>query len=286
MRTLLRAAFLAPLALFAACSSSDDQADGQGSVAFNIWGEDFIEQQIPADKVEDGWSIKYSKFLVSVGGITVADAGGQVAAQMTGSKLFDMTKPGVKPVVRFDGLPAKSWDAVSFEITPVTAETELAVAAEADKQLMLAGGYSVYIDATATKGAVTKKYTWGFTTATAYRQCQADVGGKETLGVVVTNGGTDEPQITIHGDHLYYDDLQDPASKVRFDNIAAADADNDGVITMAELSAVELAKIPAAQGPYGTGSAAGINDLGAFHTALSRTVGHWRGEGECFSSLK
>ncbi len=140
------------------------------------------------------------------------------------------------------------------------------------------------MDAVATKGGVTKKYTWGFKTATSYRQCKARVGGKEVEGLVVTNGGTDNPQITIHGDHLYYDDLQDPDSKVRFDNIAAADGDNDGIITLEELSRVELAKIPKEKGPYGTGSARGINDLEAFHTALSRTVGHWRGEGECFSS--
>ena len=34
---------------------------------------------------------------------------------------------------------------------------------------------------------------------------------------------------------------------------------------------------------YGTGSAGDVNDLGAFVTALSRTLGHCLGEGECVS---
>jgi hypothetical protein len=55
---------------------------------------------------------------------------------------------------------------------------------------------------------------------------------------------------------------------------------------MEELTRVKLAAIPRENGPYGTGSAAGINDLGAFVTALSRTVGHFRGEGECFASAE
>lgn len=265
-----------------ACSSSD--ATGTGSLSFSIWGEPFIEDKIPADKVEDGWTIKYNKFLVTLGPIRVADSSGSVVSEMAGSKLFDMTKPGVKPVVTFASVPAKAYEQVSFDIAPATAATELAVATEADKELLVAGGFSIYVDAVATKGAVTKTYRWGFKTATAYRQCKGDVGGKNLDGVLVTNGGTDDPQITIHGDHLYYDDLQDPESKVRFDNIAAADVDNDGVITLAELAKVELAKIPKEKGAYGTGSARGVNDLEAFHTALSRTIGHWRGEGECFST--
>jgi len=49
-------------------------------------------------------------------------------------------------------------------------------------------------------------------------------------------------------DHLYYDDLQAKDAQVRFGNIAAADADNDA--------------------------------------ALSPTIGHYRGEGECFASAQ
>ena len=61
---------------------------------------------------------------------------------------------------------------------------------------------------------------------------------------------------------------------------------DDGEVTLEELATVKLAAIPTANGPYGTGSAAGINDLRDFVEALSRTVGHYRGEGECIASAK
>lgn len=270
--------------LLLALGACDDDDNGRGAVAFSTWGEELIEKEIPATEVEDGWTIRYRKFLVVLGGIRVADARGELAAEMQGSKLFDMTKPGVKAVVTFPALEEKHWEHVSYEIRPADAQTELAGATDADKALMTSSGYSIYVEGEATKGAAKKTYTWGFKTKTLYDRCEGELAGKTTPGVVVTNGGTDQPQITIHGDHLYYDDLQSPDAKVRFDNIASADANDDGEITLAELASIKLAAIPKERGAYGTGSASGVNDLGAFVAALSRTVGHFRGEGECFAA--
>jgi hypothetical protein len=264
-----------------ACSDASSE-DGAGTVAFTTYGEDYIEKEIPAADVEDGWSIRYDKFLVALGEVTVDGA-----AKMPGYKLFSMKQPGDKPVVTFAGVGAKAYPHVSYSIAPATGAIESTDGVtEADKTMMVTSGYSVYVEATATKEAVTKKYAWGFTARTLYDHCKGELSGKETDGVVVTNGGTDLVQLTIHGDHLYYDDLQSKEAKVRFGNIAAADANGDGTITLEELAAVQLAAIPAEQGAYGTGSAAGINDLRAFVEALSRTIGHFRGEGECVASLR
>lgn len=43
-------------------------------------------------------------------------------------------------------------------------------------------------------------------------------------------------------------------------------------------------RTPKEDGAYGTGAAANVNNLREFVTALSRTLGHFRGEGECFAS--
>lgn len=283
MKTFVLATGIALTALLAGCGDADE---GTGNVTFSTWGEEYIEEGIPAADVEDAWAIQYDKFLVNIGHVVVAEEGGAKVAEMPGSTLFDHTQSGVKAVIAFTDLPARAYTHVSYEIAPTTAQAKTVGVSDADKALMVTNGYSAFVEATATKGAVTKKYAWGFTTATLYDRCQGELGGKETDGVVVTNGGTDQPQITIHGDHLYYDDLQAKEAKVRFDDIAAADADKDGTITMEELTKVKLAAIPKENGPYGTGSAAGINDLGAFVSALSRTIGHFRGEGECFASAK
>jgi hypothetical protein len=270
-------------AMFSPGCSSDA---GTGTVAFSTWGEEYIEQEIPKDDVADGWTIRYSRFLVVLQGIRVADTDGKIGAELSASKLFDLTKPGVKSVVSFPGLEAKAWERVSYEIAPATGSTETIGTTDQDKALMVSSNLSLYVEGSATKDSVTKTFAWGFSTHTLFDRCTGQISGKDTEGVVVTNGGTDDVQLTIHGDHLFYDDLQAPDAKLRFDSIAAADANGDGAVTLEELGAVKLAAIPKAMGPYGTGSAAGINDLGAFVTALTRNVGHFRGEGECFARAK
>ena len=284
---------LLALSLFAssgsiACGGSDDPtgSGGQGKLSFTTWGEEYIEDEIPvgSDEVDgfvDGWTVRYSKFLVSFQNIVVGDAKGTKAAVMKGSVLFDNHQQGVKSVVDFGDIEAKAWPAVSYEIAPVTEDTELSASASAaDKQLMLDGGFSLYVEATATKDDLTKTFSWGFAIGTSYEECHSEQDGKDEAGVVVTNNGELEVQLTTHGDHLFYDRLQaspDPEieTSLRFDTLAAADANDDGEITLEELSAaplnVEL------YDPSGLGAA----NQGAFVTSLARTVGHFRGEGEC-----
>jgi hypothetical protein len=270
-----------------ACGSSDPTGSGgAGSLSFTTWGEEYIEHAIPADPgggagFVDGWTLSYDKFLVNFQNIVVADATGDMAASMQSSTLFDNTLPGVKTIVEFDNIPAKAWDQVSYEIAPVTESSQLAGGVpEADKALMLAGGYSLYVSATATRGEVEKHFAWGFAIGTRYEECHSEQDGRDEAGVVVTNNGRLEAQLTTHGDHLFYDRLQaspDPAvpTSLRFDALAGADADGDGEITLAELEATPLDV--RLYDPSGLGAV----NYGAFVTALARTVGHFRGEGEC-----
>lgn len=285
----------AVVVLSAACSDSGSDADGKGTVTFTTWGEDFIEKEIPSKDpatgeviVEDGWTIRFSKFLVVISDVSVGEPDREPVAKMTTPKLYDMHAPGRKPVVAFTDLPGKAYTHVSYGVAPATPAIDLGGGAtDADKQLMVQGGYSVYVEGAFTKDTTTKSFTWGFRTNTLYDRCEGEVSGKKTEGVVVTNGGNDAVELTIHGDHLFYDDLQSPDAKLRVDALANADADADGKVTLEELAAVQLAdsqKIPT--GTYGTGSASNVNDLRAFVEALSRTLGHFRGEGECLARTR
>jgi hypothetical protein len=276
-----------------ACTS--ETASGSGTVAFNTWGEEFIEQEIPPKTAEgeeiivDGWTVKFDKFLVNLAAVKVADASGAVAGELRGAKIVDHTKAGKKALGTLANLPAKAWNRVSFEIVPATAASELAGASAEDKAKLIAGGFSIYVEGKLSKaGSPEKKFAWGFTTATSYASCVSvkEDGKVDVEGVVVKNGVTEDVELTIHGDHFFYDDLQSDKAKVRGENIAAADANNDGTVTLEELAQVKLATIPAERGRYGTGSASGINDLRAFVTSLSQTLGHFRGEGECQASSK
>ncbi len=281
LRAFVSAAGVALVAGISACGGDDG---GTGTATFTTWGEEYIEEGIPADPTGqegfvDGWALVFEKFLVHYTGITVADSGGAVGARLEGSRLVDNVHPGRKTLVQFAGLEAKSWDRVSYQITPARADAVLVSATADDRDRMVQGGYSLYVLATATKGAVTKKLRWGFAMGTDYTLCEAEQGGKLTQGLVVRDGAEDVSELTTHADHLFYDRLQAGATgtvtSLRFDAIAAADTDGDGEITLDEL-----AKVPLDVKLYDpSGLPAG--DMKAFVTALARTVGHYRGEGEC-----
>jgi hypothetical protein len=258
---------------------------GHGDVTFTTWGEDYVEQGIPAAAFpRDGWSVKYAKFLVVFRAITIADSAGAVAAKLTTPQVFDLTRAGEKEIVTFAALEAKNWDRVSYQLGPMTADAVLAPGTtDADRQLLLAARAHLHVEGVATKGALSKRIRWTFAAPTLLVECEGEQGGKKTLGVTVTNGGSETVQLTVHGDHLFYDDLQAANAVPRFDAIAKADADADGEVTLEELAAVRLYAIDPADGRYGTGAAANVNTLRDFVTALSRTVGHYRGEGECFA---
>jgi hypothetical protein len=300
MLSLNRGGALSTVALLAglasvACGTSDPTGSGgEGSIAFTTWGEEYIEDEIPVDSKEatgfvDGWTVKYSKFLVNFQKIEVADAKGNVAASMDGSLLFDNHVKGVKPIVSFEGVEAKAWAQVSYEIAPVSGDTAVDDSAtEEDRQMMQDAGYSFYAAGTATKDDVTKTFAWGFAIGTRYLACHSEQDGKDEYGVVVTNNSEVELQLTTHGDHLYYDRLQaspNPAivTSLRFDTLAAADADEDGEITLEELDAAALNTKSCSENPVPCYDPSGLSapTQGAFTTSLARTIGHFRGEGEC-----
>lgn len=153
-------------------------------------------------------------------------------------------------------------------------------ASEQDLTLMQDNGYSVYVEGSATNGTDTKTFRWGFTDGVRFGDCVDVGGGQETNGIVVTSGSAVDMQLTLHGDHFFYDDLQSGDAALRFDNLAAADADDDGVVTLEELAQVPLANLPAENGPYGVG-ASDVNDLGGYVRAAVHTLGHFNGEGHC-----
>lgn len=273
---------LSSMVVLAASSCGDDAASTeQGSISFSTWGEEYIEVGLPETEFADGYAVVFDRFLVSIGNIEVADAEGKVAARHDGFFLVDHVEPGVKDLVSFDGLEAGAYERVSFETSPAprSATTLVGGVSEADAELMVAGGYHVYAEGTLTGGGVSKRFAWGFGVPTKLDECEAELDGKLQRGALVPAGGSDSIELTIHGDHFFYDDLQASSAVLRGAALAAADADDDGTITLEELAAVRLVDLPADQ--YGVGGVSDVDELAGFVRFLSRTLGHFRGEGEC-----
>jgi hypothetical protein len=260
---------------------------GRGALSVTTWGEAYIERGIPADGpmeagFVDGWAVTFERFVVVLGGFTLARTTGERGPQQDAAAVVDLVKPGPVELLSWADVPAMKWDRVGYGIAPAGASAKATGAlTEADVERLRAAGLSLSVQGVARKGADTRRFAWGFTTDTRYDDCtHPDLGA----GVTVPTGGQEVVQLTVHGDHIFYDDLESPTAALRFQAIADADADADGEVTLTELAAVQLTQLPLGQ--YGTGSAGRVKTLADFVTALSRTVGHYRGEGECLSQAR
>lgn len=215
--------------------------DGEGTVTVTAYGEAFIEEGIPASEVGDGWALDFSRFEVSIRDVTLAGASIEVPATVD----LSAASSGEGHELGSALLGAGEHTGASFTIARVE------------------------IDGTATKGSTTKTFSWVFDQPTRYEECETTTK--------LTDGGTAAFQITVHADHLLYDSLVSSEPQVLFQALADADADGDGAITQAELTAKDI-------GAYDPGSEDGVDDLWAWLVAQTRTLGHVDGEGHCHAT--
>jgi len=214
-------------------------AASEGEVEVRVWGEAFIEEGIPAAEMSDGWAIQFQRFEVELRDVSIAG----VTVEDPGP--LDISEPsdGRGQLVGRAHVEAGDHDDAAFTIA------------------------SVQIEGTAEKDGVTKSFAWTFDTPVDYSQCETSTE--------VPRDGVGELQITVHADHLFYDSLVSEEPALRFDPIAAADADDDGDVTMDELGAADI-------GAYDPGNLP-IDDLWSFLAAQAQTMGHVDGEGHCAS---
>ena len=259
---------------------------GAGTVTFTTWGEAYIEDKIPVDSAAttgfvDGWSLKYSKFVLVYKDIALAQKTGATGPKQTGALAVDLTKTGPTNLLSFASTASGKWDRVSYAIAFDANAAPAGSIAAADVDHMKSQGLSLWVEGAATKDTTTKTFSWSFAQDTLFEDCTNPDFGE---GVTIPNGGTEVVQLTTHGDHLWYDDLEAASAKLRFEAMAAADTNSDDVVTLDELAAVQLTAFPVGQ--YGTGGAGSVKTLKDFVSALARTVGHYRGEGECSPKVR
>lgn len=212
-------------------------AAGEGMIEVRSWGESFIEDGIPADEMADGWAISFDRFEVELRDISIA------GATLDDPDPIDLSRPsdGEGQLLGTVDVAEGDYGDLSFTLARVT------------------------IEGSASKSGETKTFMWEFGTPVSYSEC-------ETLTQVPADG-VGEVEITVHADHLFYDSLVAEEPALRFDAIAAADSDADGMITQEELAATDL-------GAYDPGNLS-IDDLWSFLAAQAATMGHVDGEGHC-----
>ncbi|GMV44492.1 MAG: hypothetical protein AMXMBFR64_62080 [Myxococcales bacterium] len=259
---------LAAALSLSACEA--DSADmGTGELAVTIWGEGFVEEGLTAADFHDVWAVTFSRYLVAYRDIAISRGDSTPAVTLPESRVYDLTvkTSGKGQAVATETVPAGAYDHTAYRIAP-PAEGALGPAAEADIETMRTNGWSVWVAGEATKGGVTKTFSWGFDIDTQYDPCDSTA--------VVTDGGAATTQLTVHGEHLFYDDLVSAEPNVAFDLVAASDTDGDGAITKEEL----LARDITAEARYQVGNE-DITNLWDFIRHQARTIGHIDGEGDC-----
>ncbi len=220
-----------------ACGGDDDQ---NGNVNVMAYGEEYIEAGIGADEVNDGWDIKFTSFIVTFQDVKVAD------------KTFD----GPKAVEL-----AKKSDGKGFQVTRLE---DVDGGEHKNPQYVISG---LTVQGSASKNDVKKTFDWAFTDKVKYSECDAKVNVKADDSAML--------QLTIHSDHLFGDSLVAEDPKLLFGPLAAADADDDGVITMAELKEAGI-------GAYDPGNK-DVKNLWDFLRVQAENIGHVNGEGHCKS---
>lgn len=276
---------------------------GTGTVQVFVEAEDTIPNGLePGDgeeQVVDGWTVRYDRFLVTVGDFTAARSDGTEQLSAPTIYVVDLLNlpAGGLVLAEFADVEATRWDDVAYSLPNATAD---ALAAEgtdaADLQLMIDAGFSLYIegeiskpdgqacpagdpDACLTAPAV--RFAWGLAAGTRFADCAPPTGA---LGFAVPSGGAAQVKPTIHGDHWFFTNLTQGAelTQRRAQWIADADLDLDGETTLEELRAIPAANLfPAELGYNLSGAILPIVTAYDYLEAQARTLGDFQGEGEC-----
>jgi len=246
------------LVLLAGCSPA--------TWTLEIWGEEFIEEGIPAAEFEDGCSVVFDHFLVAVADPGLIGGSGSPVSELSSNTLWDVALAGPH-IIGSSEVPPTTYSRVDLTVGPVSATSVSGNAADEQLPLMADGPWSVHVAGELTCPGSTVSFAWGFDTSTTYL-CEPEF--------TLASGGAGSTQFTVHGDHLFYDALEDPEAALRGQALVDAD-DGDGDLTLEELRAVGLAAL----GDYDVGGASEVDNLAAFVESLTTSVGHVDGEGHC-----
>jgi hypothetical protein len=256
------------------CLTRDDRPP-PGSLLVTVSPSAAVLQGV---QTEDGWSLTFSKAVVSLGRVGLGGREGldtlcDTYSVPRYSRVFNLLSGiGQKLSLQFALGPCE----VGFRMSPPDDDALLGVGAtEADKTLMRTpgsdpyvgvGGISLMTDGTATRGGESKSFSWVFRQTYKYEQCKLVQAGLTYDGVALVGNEEQTFDIRVEVERLFRDDLKDSRAKLRFDPFATADADLDGLVTLLELTKVDLDRIrgPGAYGflPDPEGDA-GDSDTGA-----------------------
>jgi hypothetical protein len=289
--------------LLGACSDNGGSTTTKGNAEVFVVAEESISGGIEAgageENIQDGWSVSYSKFLISIGNFRAKSASQSIAVNDPTVFVLDLKNGPTSGYViaTFKDIDAIRFDKVGSDMPVASAAAKvLPPTTDADKKLMVDGGFSVYIEGTMTKAdgksctpgkptecvdAKSIKFKWGFAMGTSFDDCASAQGD---TGFAVPKGGTVQVKPTIHGDHWFFSDITEGAevTKRYAQYIADSDLNHDGETTIDELKMVKAADaFPADKYKLSGGVDGPIATAWDYVRSQARTIHDFQGDGEC-----
>ncbi len=292
-----------------ACSD-DDGSKGSGTLAVSIQAEetitDGLEPGTGSENIVDGWSVRFEKYVVALGDVRLGKDATHVA-ESSGKKLaLDLTTlaQGGRPFTELPDIEATQYDFFGYALVPAGDAERDSTVSEADFAEMVTAGASYLIEGSLEKSdgqscppggqcrAVSKiDFRLVVPAHVAFGPCELE--SVPQPGVVVTEGGTSEVGITLHGDHMFFDAFPtgDEVVHRRAQWLADADVDQDDRVDFAELGSIRGADLsdlfPSAEYSLGTWTKTSfpLESAADVVQAQLSTQGHYQGEGECLWTL-
>ncbi|MGE6760193.1 hypothetical protein ACQKGO_19415 [Corallococcus interemptor] len=220
-----------------ACGCGD--AVARGGVRVTLSGGDGTQRGYADHLFQDGWSVQFTKYLVSLGGFTLTSASGGV--HTTAEHLLVDVQKGDVSLTGLTGLEAGRYG-VAFRVSPPEARTVAgASVSEADLAMMRERGFSYFVEGRAqNRDPSLGVYTFRMGFPVDARMVDCVNGADGTQGIVVPEGSVAEAEVTIHAEHMFYDRLGTHRGvQLRFEAIAAT-ADANHAITPEGLASQDL----------------------------------------------
>lgn len=168
------------------------------------YGEEFIEEGIPAEAVDDAWAISFERFEVTLREIRID------GVELAGTHVVDLSESS----------RGAGHELGTLELENPGEEAPTFVIARLD------------ISGSARMGDEEKTFSWVFANEVVYDECETTTEPSESERATF--------QITVHADHLFYDSLVAEEPRLLFQPLADADHDDDGNIEQAELAETDI----------------------------------------------
>lgn len=271
---------------------------GNGNLQILLGAEETIREGLQSgdgdEHLLDGFNVEFDNYIVSVGNVEMSMGGARTQADDTVIvvDLTNLPTAGLT-LIDFTGIPTGQYDEFGYETPAPTLDALDQGVGAVDFQAMVDNGWSYLIrgvlrDDGGTPGdesddgqLVEQRFEIGADVPGVYTFCGAEEA--QVLGVSVSTNSSAE--LTIHGDHIFFNGFPEEEGTTRRLGQWMADVDDtndDGVLTRVDFeAATDLGSLfPSSQYEL-TGGPLLITSAWDFVRAQLGTQGHIQGEGEC-----